>query len=161
MTSARILIVEDQRIVARDLSLRLQRLGHTIAGTVPSGEAAIDHVAKDRPDVIFMDIMLEGPLDGIEAAQRIREFCDAPIIYMTAHSDKATRERAGHVETQGYLVKPFDDEQLTDAIGAALGPSEYRARPAGRPRPMWLSPILAIVQTAGIIRLARSVSRRP
>ena len=99
MPSAQILIVEDERIVARDLSIRLRRLGHTVTGIVPSGAAAIAQVTINRPQPIFMDIILEGPLDGIETAERILALYAVPIIYVTAHADAATRQRAWQTGT--------------------------------------------------------------
>ena len=131
MPSAQILIVEDERIVARDFSIRLRRLGHTITGIVPSGAAALAHVTTHWPQLIFMDITLEGPLDGIETAERILALYAVPIIYVTAHADQATRQRAWQTGPRGYLVKPFSDRELVSSIGSALGASEDQPRPTG------------------------------
>jgi CheY-like chemotaxis protein len=131
MPAAQILLVEDERIIARDLSIRLRRLGHTVTGIVPSGAAAIAQVTINRPQLIFMDIILEGPLDGIETVERIRALGDVPVIYVTAHADPTTRQRAWQTGPRGYLVKPFSDRELASSIGSALGASEDQPRPTG------------------------------
>src|SRR5947207_7476527 len=85
--SPRILVVEDERIVALDLATTLNNLGYTIAASVSSGEAAIENAVKLRPNLVLMDIRLAGEIDGIQAAEAIRKEVDLPIIYLTAHSD--------------------------------------------------------------------------
>nr|MCU0980464.1 response regulator [Pirellulaceae bacterium] len=117
---ATILIVEDDQVVAVDLEGRLDRLGYQVADTVASGEEACEKVSKMQPDLILMDVHLEGPMDGIEAAQRIRQFCEVPIIFLTAYADAATLERAKLAEPYGYLVKPFVPSDLHAAIQMAL-----------------------------------------
>ena len=117
---ATILIVEDDQVVAVDLEGRLERLGYQVADTAASGEDACEKVSKAQPDLILMDVHLEGPMDGIEAAQRIRQFCESPIIFLTAYADAATLERAKLAEPYGYLVKPFVPSDLHAAIQMAL-----------------------------------------
>lgn len=120
----RVLIVEDEQIVAIDLEHRLERLGYAIADTAVSGEEACEKMDAAGPDLILMDVRLAGSLDGIETAQRIRQRWDVPIIFLTAYSDTATLERAKPVEPYGYLVKPFVPSDLHAAIQMAL----YKAR---------------------------------
>jgi PAS domain S-box-containing protein len=120
MRSAKILIVEDNRIVARDLQQQLVRLGHTIAGVTARGEDVVALALESKPDLALMDIRLDGDLDGIEAAQQLRERCGVPVIYLTAYADDQTLERATRTEPFGYLLKPFEDSQLRTAIEMAL-----------------------------------------
>jgi len=118
--AARVLIVEDEQIVAVDLEGHLNRLGYQVVDTAASGEEACEKVAKAQPDLVLMDVRLEGPMDGIEAAQRIRQVCTAPIVFLTAYTDAATLERAKLAEPYGYLVKPFVPGDLHAAIQMAL-----------------------------------------
>ena len=117
---ARVLIVEDDQIVVVNLEGHLERLGYQVADTAACGAEACEKVSRAQPDLILMDVRLEGPLDGIETAQRIRQFCEVPIIFLTAYSDAATLERAKLVEPYGYLVKPFVPSDLHAAIQMAL-----------------------------------------
>ena len=94
MGKATIMIVEDEAIVAADLSGKLGQLGYTISGTTDRGEEAIALAREWRPDLVLMDIRLAGIMDGVEAAEIIRRECDLPVIYLTAHSDRATLDRA-------------------------------------------------------------------
>ena len=93
MEGCRILIVEDERIVARDLSDSLEGLGYEVAGIVSSGEEAIEMTGEQLPDLVLMDIILRGNLDGISASREIRERYDIPVVYLTAHTDIATVDR--------------------------------------------------------------------
>jgi CheY-like chemotaxis protein len=87
MTPARILVVEDDRVVAMDIQHRLTRIGHTVVGVTPSGEDAVRLALESHPDLVLMDIRLEGALDGIDAAQQIRDRCQVPVVYLTAYAD--------------------------------------------------------------------------
>jgi len=116
----RILIVEDERLVAQDLQRRLHRLGFTVCAIAASGPEAIAHAIQTQPDLILMDIVLHGPMDGIEAAAHIRAHAAIPIIYLTAHADDATRQRAKATEPFGYLLKPFDTRVMQTTIEMAL-----------------------------------------
>jgi DNA-binding NtrC family response regulator len=120
VTSARILIVEDEQIVAVDLEGQLERLGYQVAGLAVSGEDACRMVASEHPDLILMDIRLDGPMDGIDTAHRIRQSREVPILFLTAYCDAATLQRAKQVEPYGYLVKPFVPSDLNAAIQMAL-----------------------------------------
>jgi signal transduction histidine kinase len=136
-SQGRILVVEDERIVARDLAGALLELGYAVPGTVATGEEAIERARDLRPDVVLMDIRLPGAIDGIQAAASIREQCHIPVIYLTAHSDDETLRRAMQTEPLGYLVKPFSPPQLRCAIEIALHRREINARL--RERQQWLS----------------------
>jgi len=136
-TPGRILVVEDERIVARDLAGALTDLGYVVPGTVSTGEEAIERARDLRPDVVLMDIRLPGAIDGIQAAASIREECHIPVIYLTAHSDDETLRRAMQTEPLGYLVKPFSPPQLRCAIEIALHRREINARL--RERQQWLA----------------------
>src|SRR5689334_22623151 len=94
MTQASILIVEDDRVVARDIELRLGRLGYAVAGTTRFGKDAVGLADRLRPDLVLMDIRLAGDLDGVAAAQRIRSEAHLPVVYLTAYADEDTLERA-------------------------------------------------------------------
>jgi two-component system, response regulator PdtaR len=118
---ASILIVEDELIVAESLALDLQRKGYTISGIVSSGQEAIHAVGQLLPDIILMDIMLKGALDGIETSKAIHQMQSVPVIYITAFSDRATLERAKQAEaTLHYLVKPIRLKDLVKTIEAVL-----------------------------------------
>jgi len=119
-TLTRILVVEDERIVARDLQRRLHRLGYTVCAIAGSGPEAIEQAAQTQPDLVLMDIVLDGPMDGIEAAAQIRARADIPIIYLTAHADDGTLQRAKATEPFGYLLKPFDTRVVQTTIEMAL-----------------------------------------
>jgi two-component system, response regulator PdtaR len=118
---ATILIVEDELIVAESLSLDLQRKGYAIAGIVSAGEEAINAVSLMPPDIILMDIMLKGALDGIETNRAVQKLRSVPVIYITAFSDRATIERAKQDEKPlYYLVKPIRLKDLVKTIEAVL-----------------------------------------
>lgn len=118
--SPRILIVEDERIVAGDVRSRLRRLGYTVVDMVATGEEAIMRADALRPDLVLMDIRIEGPMDGIQAAEAIRARFDIPVIYLSAYADRQTVERAKVTEPFGYLIKPFEDTELHSSIEVAL-----------------------------------------
>ena len=107
-----LLIVEDEALIARDLATTVATFGHTVAGVVASGEAALALVAVQRPDLVLMDIRLAGSLDGIATAQRLRDQFHTAVIYLTAHTDSATMRRAAATHPVGYLLKPFDERTL-------------------------------------------------
>ncbi|HEX4584958.1 MAG TPA: response regulator [Burkholderiaceae bacterium] len=139
-TPARILVVEDERIVARDLASALTELGYSVPATVATGEDAIARARDLQPDVVLMDIRLPGAIDGIQAASSVRQEHDIPVIYLTAHSDDETLRRAMQTEPLGYLVKPFSPPQLRCAIEIALHRREINARL--RERQQWLATTL-------------------
>ncbi|MFV0423878.1 HD domain-containing phosphohydrolase [Oleidesulfovibrio sp.] len=120
MKQLSILLVEDERVVAFDVTHRLQLLGYPSPVVVPSGEEALKIARDIKPDLILMDIMLEGEMDGIDTAIKLREQYDAPIIYLTALVDPALLQRAKITGPFGYVVKPFDDRELHICIEMAL-----------------------------------------
>ncbi len=120
MEDTTILIVEDENIVALDLKNKLERLGYNVLKTVSSGEEAIRLADLFYPDVILMDIMLKGDLDGIETAGRICHRFDIPIIFLTAYTDEKTLQRAKAVNPYGYISKPFKDEDIRLNIEIAV-----------------------------------------
>ena len=118
--AARILIVEDNRVVARDLSQQLAAIGHTVVAIVARGEDAVTQTREGRADLVLMDIRLEGRTDGITAAAEVRDQCRVPVIFLTAYADEPTLRRALRAEPFGYVLKPFDDLQLRTVIDMAL-----------------------------------------
>jgi PAS domain S-box-containing protein len=128
MTPVRILVVEDDRVVARDIQQQLTRIGHTVAGSTAMGEEALALALETRPDLVLMDIRLEGEMDGIDAAQQIRETCQIPVIFLTAYADDETVGRASRTEPFGYLLKPFEDSQLRTVIEMAIAKHTAEAK---------------------------------
>lgn len=120
MNLRRILVVEDEAIVAMDIQNRLKHLGYETAGVCSSGEDAVDKAGKLKPDLILMDIMLEGGMDGIEAAGVINEDFGIPVVYLTAYADQKTLERAKITNPFGYIIKPFEDRELQTTIEMAV-----------------------------------------
>jgi PAS domain S-box-containing protein len=130
MTAARILIVEDDRIVARDIEQQLLRLGYVVTGITARGDAALALATETRTDLVLMDVRVQGPMDGIDAARQIRAACQIPVVFLTAYADEDTLRRASAAEPFGYVLKPFEDAQLHTVIGMALykHASEQRLR---------------------------------
>lgn len=120
MPDRRILIVEDEQIVAMEMTVTLKKLGYTVVGTANTGEAAIERAGILHPDLVLMDIHLKGEMDGIEAAGEISSQYDIPVIYLTAHSDFDTMGRALETQPYGYLIKPFNDRALYSNIEMAV-----------------------------------------
>ena len=117
---AGILIVEDEAVVAADLAGKLTRVGYRVVGIAAKGEQAIEKALNAHPDLVLMDIRLPGRLDGIETAKQILATCNVPVVYLTAHSDSHTLERAQKTEPFGYILKPFEERDLTTQIEIAL-----------------------------------------
>lgn len=120
MSKGTILIVEDEAIVAEDLSHKLRSLGYVISGTTARGKDAVAMAHEKHPDLVLMDIRLQGTMDGVEAAGLIRQQCCIPVIFLTAHSDQATLQRAKLTEPFGYLLKPFEEQELDPHIQMAI-----------------------------------------
>jgi len=123
LAKKRILVVEDEVIVAMDIRNRLRHLGYEVSAIASSGEEAIEK-AKEHPDLILMDIVLKGKMDGIEAARHIQERQSIPLIFLTAHSDDKTMQRAKLAGSRGHIIKPFDDLEFQNVIRAALDMDE-------------------------------------
>jgi PAS domain S-box-containing protein len=130
MSAARILIVEDDRIVARDIEQQLLRLGYVVTGLTGRGDEALALATSTQADLVLMDIRVQGPVDGIEAARQVRAHCQIPVVFLTAYADDETVRRASAAEPFGYVLKPFEDTQLHTVIGMALykHASEQRLR---------------------------------
>jgi len=124
MSSCRILVVEDESIVAMDIEDRLASMGYELAGRTASGEQALLLIDRQRPDLVLMDIHLQGIMDGITAAEEIRGRFHLPVIFLTAFAEDSTLERAKLAEPYGYVLKPFNDRELKSSIEIAL----YRHR---------------------------------
>jgi diguanylate cyclase (GGDEF)-like protein/PAS domain S-box-containing protein len=120
MNNENILIVEDEKIIALDLQRRLERFGYSVVGMASDGPEAIRLATERSPDIILMDIMLAGSMDGIEASKQIRAQLGIPVIFLTAYTDEKTLERAKEVEPFGYILKPFKERELYTTIDIAL-----------------------------------------
>lgn len=120
MTSLRIFLVEDDNVLARTTEWRIEKLGYEFAGRAASGDEAIRVVAARKPDIILMDINLQGEMDGILTARIIKKDFDIPVIFLTSCMDKETIALAKTAEPRGYLVKPFENKDLMAAIELAV-----------------------------------------
>lgn len=120
MPDAKIFIVEDERIVAEDLKRMIERLGYTVAGMAANGPDAIGRVEATRPNLVLMDIRIQGPMDGIDVAEHIYTHFDIPVSYLTAYADETTLERAKATLPFGYILKPFEERNLKTTIELAL-----------------------------------------
>lgn len=117
---SQILVVEDEIIIAEDMQKKLKKMGYSVPVIVSSGEDAIVNLKNNNPDLILMDIVIHGKMDGIETVEKIHSFSDVPIIYLTAYADDKTLERAKITEPFGYLLKPFKERELLITIEMAL-----------------------------------------
>ena len=142
----RILIVEDEGIVARDILLRLKRLGYRVCGTAATGREAIETALATRPDLVLMDVHLKGDMDGIAAARRIDGALGVPVVYLTAYSDDDTIQRAASADAVGYLLKPFEERELRAAIEVALQRRDMERRL--KASQAWLTTILRSIGDA-------------
>jgi len=120
MSVIRVLIVEDEQIFARDLRRQLEGLNYDVISICITGEEAIDRTHLSRPDLVLMDIRLKGEMDGVEAARRIQEQYEIPVIFLTAYSDDHTLQRAKISQPFGYLLKPFNANELHATIQMSL-----------------------------------------
>lgn len=120
MANARILVVEDEPVIALDIEQHLLHLGYEVAAIADCAEGAFKVVAHHPPDLILMDIHLDGDIDGIMAAAKIRQSCHLPIVFLTAHADETTLEQAKTTQPFGYIVKPFEPHNLSTVIEIAL-----------------------------------------
>jgi len=120
MSKGKILVVEDEFITGADIQNSLQEMGYDVPVVVDTGEDAIKMTGEMMPDIVLVDITLKGEMDGIEAAGQIRERYGIPVVYLTAHSDDATMEKAISTEPFGYLIKPLEERTLAATIRMAL-----------------------------------------
>lgn len=120
METAKIFIVEDEFIIAKGLSRHLNKLGYEVLGIVASGEEALAQIEETQPDLVLMDILIEGEMDGIETATQVNEKFDIPVIYLTAYGDDNTLARAEESGCYGYILKPFKQREVHATILMAL-----------------------------------------
>ncbi|MFO7658135.1 MAG: response regulator [Bacteroidales bacterium] len=135
MATIRILLVEDEMIIAEDLKIQLQKLGYAITGIAKSYEKALELINAEIPDLMLVDIILKGEKDGITLAEKVQEKHDIPLIFLTSHADKNTVERAKKVHPNGYLIKPYEREDLYTAIEIAF--SNYIEKKSGKRASEW------------------------
>ncbi len=136
----RVLVVEDESLVGRDIQNMLRSLGYNVLGLVSTGEQAILKAEELGPDLVLMDIVLKGEVDGINAADTIWESLGIPVVYLTAYTDERTLQRAKMTEPFGYLLKPFEERELQTTIEMALYKSKMDKKLKERGR--WLTTIL-------------------
>lgn len=120
MTKGSILVVEDERIIALDIKQSLVSLGYSVPALASSGLQALEKVIEFSPDLVLMDIMLQGEMDGVKTAEQIRSVYQIPVVYLTSHTDEITLQRAKETEPFGYIVKPFDDKDLYSTLEIAM-----------------------------------------
>ena len=148
MSKIKLLVVEDESIVAMDIKHRAESLGYEVTAITPSGEEAIELVKKNQVDLVLMDIVLKGEMDGIETAQKIHDDFDIPVLYLTAYSDEETLKRAKITEPFGYIIKPFEDRELHTAVEIAIYKNEIERKLKESEK--WLSTTLESIGDAVI-----------
>ncbi|PJZ76908.1 adenylate/guanylate cyclase domain-containing protein [Leptospira neocaledonica] len=142
--TSRILIVEDERIVARDIQIILQKFGYTSVGIAANGEKAIQMARATRPDLVLMDIVLStGFIDGVEAVVKLKELLDVPVIYITSHSDESSLRRARITEPYAYILKPIDVKELQITIEMCL--YKHKMEKRSRENAAWLNTTLSSI----------------
>jgi light-regulated signal transduction histidine kinase (bacteriophytochrome) len=158
MEKKNILIVEDEGVLAFQLALDLERMGHTVAGIYASGEEALQGMETARPDLVLIDIKLQGEIDGIETAGHMHQRYGIPIIFMTAHSEESTIERAKLTEPYGYLLKPINPGELQIAVEVAVYKSKMDKEKAQLTLELWMATEQLSQQVAELDAFAYSVS---
>ncbi len=148
MANTQILIVEDEGIVAKDIENTLKKLGYAVPAIAFSGEEAIKKAAETLPDLVLMDIVLEGDMDGVEAAEQIRDRFDIPVVYLTAYANDKTLQRAKVTGPYGYILKPFEERELHTGIEIALYKHEMERKL--KESEQWLSTTLKSIGDAVI-----------
>jgi hypothetical protein len=143
-----ILIVEDEAVVAANLASKLERAGYDVVATASTGAEAIALTRRLHPQLVLMDIQIEGELDGIQTAETIQHHCDVPVIYLTAYSDAATLSRAKLTGPSGYILKPFETREVTTQIDLAL--YKHRTNREIKEQRQWLHVILTSIGDAVI-----------
>jgi DNA-binding LytR/AlgR family response regulator len=120
MAQTNVLVVEDESIVSKDIQHSLKKLGYNVVGAAATGEQAVKLAMETQPDIILMDIMLKGEMNGIEAATQIRTETNIPVIFLTAYADESTLNRAKVTQPYGYIIKPFKEIDIHTSIEMAL-----------------------------------------
>lgn len=123
----KILIVEDDIIIATHISKVLEKAGYEVDGILPKGEAAIAHIQANPPDIILLDIALKGDIDGVETAQKIRQYFSIPILFLTANADEATFARAKATQPEDFISKPFKPRQLLRSLELVISRMEAKS----------------------------------
>jgi two-component system cell cycle sensor histidine kinase/response regulator CckA len=147
-TKSRLLVVDDELLIASLVRKRLEAMGYSVIDTVPSGEEAIVRARETQPDLVLMDIGLKGKMDGVEAVEKIRAMMDIPVIYLTAYTDPETLSRAKVTEPFGYIIKPFQDHTLKSTIEMAL--YRHRMEKKLKMSEQWLATTLSSIGDAVI-----------
>lgn len=120
MSKINILVVEDESIVSKDIQHSLNKLGYNVVGAASTGEKALELARSERPDIVLMDIMLKGQMNGIETAEIIRSEMSIPVVFLTAYADESTLSKAKITEPYGYIIKPFKEIDLHTSIEMAI-----------------------------------------
>jgi CheY-like chemotaxis protein len=120
MSQSRILVVEDELIIANNIQRALDSLGYRVCAHAETGEEALQKAKQEKPDLALMDIKIKGDMDGIETAEQIRTRLDIPVVYLTGLADEKTLARAKITEPFGYVIKPFKDRELHAALEMAI-----------------------------------------
>jgi two-component system cell cycle sensor histidine kinase/response regulator CckA len=149
VSQPKVLIVEDEAIVACDLERRLRKAGYVVSAIASSGELALQSIEETFPDLVLMDIHLQGPSDGIAVASEVRARFHLPVIFLTAYADKATLERAKATDPYSYLVKPVSPVNLASTIDVVL--HKHRAEQELRKREAWLATVLHSLPDAVVV----------
>ncbi|NML13381.1 ATP-binding response regulator [Azohydromonas caseinilytica] len=144
-----ILIVEDEAVIALDLQLQLEDMGYRVLGPAESGPQALALAAQERPDLVLMDIRIQGPIDGIETAARLGRVSGLPVVFLTSHSDDETVAQAARTSPCGFLTKPFEGRALRAAIEMALSRAQLERRLRESER--WFAATLRCVQDGVIV----------
>lgn len=140
MRKTKILVVEDESIVARDIRNMLVGLGYEVTAVVPGAKSAVQKAQETTPDLVLMDVMLQGEITGVEAAEQIYTNFSIPVVYLTAYADSTTVQQAKKTEPFGYIIKPFEERELQTTIEIAL--YKYKMQMELKDRERWLSTIL-------------------
>lgn len=157
MKNPRILVAEDEAIVAQNLKDTLHTYGYEVVSTVASGEDAISITGEEHPDLVLMDIVLHGDMDGVEAAAEIRSRFGIPVVYLTAYADDTTLKRAKVTGPYGYLVKPFEERELLVTLEVALQRAELEGKLKENER--WLEAVLGSIGDAVVaVNMAGSIT---
>lgn len=149
MSRAKVMVVEDEKIVALEIADRLRTIGYDVPDLASSGEEALPKVEEGCPDLVLMDIRLKGAMDGIETAEQIRNRFGIPVVYLTAYADEDTLQRAKITEPYGYLLKPFEERELRTTIEMALYKSKMERKL--KENEQWLSTILKSIGDGVIV----------
>lgn len=148
MAETKILVVEDEGVVAKDIETSLEIFGYTVSGIVSHGEEAVKEAVKTKPDLVLMDIRLKGRMDGIEATKKIRRRFDIPVVYLTSYADEETVKRAKVTKPFGYILKPIEAKELHTTIEIAL--YRHKMEKKLKESQQWMATILKSIGDAVI-----------